>query len=86
MKLLVFSTEASIKIEPNLILRGNLLPTEAKNLSKKAQSEFLRDVKVNMVSTAELYAGKLCAALDRQHPRDLFDIKPVLHQKIKYSR
>jgi len=23
----------------------------------------------------EVYAGKLCAALDRQHPRDLFDVK-----------
>jgi len=28
-----------------------------------------------MISTADLYAGKICAALDRQHPRDLFDIK-----------
>jgi hypothetical protein len=25
-----------------------------------------------------LYAGKLCAALDRQHPRDLFDVRLLL--------
>jgi hypothetical protein len=31
----------------------------------------------------DLYGGKLCAALDRQHPRDLFDIKVLLeNQKI----
>ena len=28
-----------------------------------------------MVSFEDLYAGKICAALDRQHPRDLFDVK-----------
>ena len=28
-----------------------------------------------MVSIPDLYAGKICAALDRQHPRDLFDVK-----------
>lgn len=27
-----------------------------------------------MLATAELYGGKLVAALDRQHPRDLFDL------------
>jgi len=29
---------------------------------------------VQRLDSAELYGGKLCAALDRQHPRDLFDI------------
>lgn len=24
---------------------------------------------------AELYGGKICAAVDRQHPRDIFDVK-----------
>lgn len=31
-----------------------------------------------MVSEADLYAGKIMAALDRQHPRDLFDIRDLL--------
>jgi hypothetical protein len=31
-----------------------------------------------LLSIADLYGGKLCAALDRQHPRDLFDIKLLL--------
>lgn len=28
-----------------------------------------------------MYAGKLCAALDRQHPRDLFDVHKLLQQE-----
>ena len=34
-----------------------------------------------MVSFEDLYAGKLCAALDRQHPRDLFDVKLLLENE-----
>ena len=30
---------------------------------------------ITVISFAELYGGKIVAALDRQHPRDLFDIK-----------
>ena len=33
---------------------------------------------VQMVSFADLYAGKAVAALDRRHPRDLFDIRDLL--------
>ena len=31
-----------------------------------------------LVSFADLYAGKIVAALDRQHPRDLFDVRDLL--------
>ena len=34
-----------------------------------------------LVSLAQLYGGKLCAALDRQHPRDLFDVKLLLENE-----
>ena len=30
-----------------------------------------------VVSDAELYGGKICAAVDRQHPRDLFDVQQL---------
>ncbi len=33
------------------------------------------------MALADLYAGKICAALDRQHPRDLFDIKWLLENE-----
>lgn len=31
-----------------------------------------------LVPLAQLYGGKICAALDRQHPRDLFDVRLLL--------
>jgi len=66
--------DATIKIEPNLVMRGSLLPPERRTLSPKARSIFELSVECRMLSESELYAGKLCAALDRQHPRDLFDV------------
>ncbi len=33
---------------------------------------------MSIVSLPDLYAGKICAALDRQHPRDLFDVRLML--------
>lgn len=33
---------------------------------------------MSVVSLADLYGGKICAALDRQHPRDLFDVLNML--------
>jgi hypothetical protein len=35
----------------------------------------------NILSVADLYGGKLCAALDRQHPRDLFDVKILMENE-----
>ena len=34
-----------------------------------------------VVSIADLYGGKICAALDRQHPRDLFDVMLLLENE-----
>jgi predicted nucleotidyltransferase component of viral defense system len=65
---------ATVKIEPNLVLRGTLYPSKIKILSKKAQDFFELSVQSRILSIDELYAGKICAALDRQHPRDLFDV------------
>ena len=41
---------------------------------------------MSVVSFADLYAGKMVAALDRQHPRDLFDVWDLLaHEGIDDS-
>lgn len=66
---------ARVKIEPNLTLRGTVYDCEISNLCEKAQAQFLQRLSVLTLSLADLYGGKLCAALDRQHPRDLFDVK-----------
>jgi predicted nucleotidyltransferase component of viral defense system len=36
---------------------------------------------MQVVSIGQLYGGKICAAMDRQHPRDLFDIKYLLQNE-----
>jgi len=68
----------TVKIEPNLVIRGSVYPPETKPMSKKAQELFELSVQNRILSTGELYAGKICAALDRQHPRDLFDVHLLL--------
>lgn len=75
IKLYVSNHHATIKVEPNTVLRGSVFEPEIKELADAAQSIFFQTQKVKTVSIADLYAGKICAALDRQHPRDLFDIK-----------
>ena len=77
-KLIASSQKAQIKIEINPVGRGLIAPTQKLPLCEKAQVEFNRFVEVNVVSTGQLYGGKICAALDRQHPRDLFDVKYLL--------
>lgn len=77
-KLFVNREGARIKIEPNDIIRGTVFRCEERPLVKKAEDFFELSVAVHSLSIADLYGGKLCAALDRQHPRDLFDVKPLL--------
>lgn len=63
-----------IKIEPNYTLRGAVYKPRVMELCPKAQKIF-GYTEANIISEAELWGGKICATLDRQHPRDLFDIK-----------
>lgn len=63
-----------IKIEVNTTIRGYLQEPRMMQVSEAVQDEFGLFAAINVVSKGELYGGKICAALDRQHPRDLFDI------------
>ena len=67
-----------VKVEVNPSLRGHLLPVRMMDCSEKVQEEFEAFAEARVVSQGELYGGKICAALDRQHPRDLFDVKLLL--------
>lgn len=72
-KVIVSNRSASIKIEPNYIIRGYVYEPMIRGICKKAEKIF-GYTEARIVSFPELYGGKICAALDRQHPRDLFDI------------
>lgn len=65
---------AQIKIEVNTTIRGHLFDPQEMDIAEAVESEFGRFVSMRVVAPAELFGGKICAALDRQHPRDLFDI------------
>lgn len=77
-KLFVSNNQFQIGIEPNQVIRGTVFPCETRDLSKKAEETFELSVSAITLSEAELYGSKICAALDRQHPRDLLDIKVLL--------
>jgi predicted nucleotidyltransferase component of viral defense system len=78
IRLIVTAGPTRIKIEPNEVVRGSVFPAEERELSRRAEDLFELSVSARALSLADLYGGKLCAALDRQHPRDLFDVKILL--------
>ncbi len=79
VKGLVLNKAGSIvKIEPNFVIRGSVYKPEIHAISEQAQNIFESFAEVKLLSFADLYAGKICAALDRQHPRDLFDVHLLL--------
>jgi len=73
-KLIAESGISQVKVEVNTIFRGSVLPVVRRPLSAATGDLFGVEFSVPMLDTAELYASKLVAALDRQHPRDLFDV------------
>jgi hypothetical protein len=73
-KLFVSHGATRVKIEVNHVFRGSVYPLAQGTLTSDAEAMFEREVTVPMLDIDELYASKLVAALDRQHPRDLFDV------------
>jgi len=73
-KLLLERSGVRVKIEVNHIFRGTLLDTMERPVVQEAQDLFFSELKLPVLNEHELYASKLVAAMDRQHPRDLFDV------------
>ena len=80
-KLTCQSPSAQIKIEVNTIIRGHVFPPRIMEIAKSVEVEFQKFVAMTVVSHAELFGGKICAALDRQHPRDMFDIHQLFEHE-----
>jgi predicted nucleotidyltransferase component of viral defense system len=76
-KLIVRNDEAQIKVEVTPVLRGCVYEPAVRSVSARVEEEF-GFAEMPVVSFADLYAGKIVAALDRQHPRDLFDVRDLL--------
>lgn len=80
-KIFIKKQNAIIKVEPNLVIRGSLFGPEERTLCRKAEDMFEKSVDIKTMAFSELYGSKICAALDRQHPRDIFDIKLLLENE-----
>lgn len=77
-KLFVSDGKSEVKVEVNFVFRGTALPPVSMSLTAQAQALFAANVAVPVLAVPELYGSKLVAALDRQHPRDLFDVMLML--------
>ena len=73
-KLLVRRAGIEVKVEVNFVMRGTVHPVRAAALTPTARDTLLADLEIPVVSLEDVYGGKLVAAMDRQHPRDLFDV------------
>jgi len=73
LRLVVRRGVVRIKIELSPVLRGTVLDPQIREICPTAQEHF-GYVEAPVVSLPDLYGGKICAALDRQHPRDIFDV------------
>src|SRR5690554_1632733 len=77
-KLQINEQGVQIKVEVNMVGRGLLAPAKKLPLCSAAQEQYNVFCAMSVVPLGQLYGGKICAALDRQHPRDLFDTKLLL--------
>ena len=66
-----------VQIEVTPVLRGCVYEPAIRSVSPRVEEEF-GFAEIQVVSFADLYGGKIVAALDRQHPRDLFDVRDLL--------
>jgi predicted nucleotidyltransferase component of viral defense system len=80
-KLIIRANHQEIKIEVNMVGRGTMSRPERMLLCEEAQKMYDVSVVTQVVPLGQLYGGKICAAMDRQHPRDLFDVKLLMENE-----
>jgi len=76
-RIIVSHDRARITVEVNTVLRGSVHPPLRVQARQPARDTF-GDLEAQILSFEDCFAGKLVAALDRQHPRDLFDVAQLL--------
>lgn len=79
-KLIISKAGEMVKIETSPVLRGTIKKPEVRSVCPEIERQFGYS-EMLIVHPYDLFAGKLCAALDRQHPRDLFDVKLLLENE-----
>lgn len=72
-RVLLRSADAEVKIEVSPVLRGTVKAPHTMRVTDAVEDAF-GFAEMSVLSFEDIYVGKICAALDRQHPRDLYDI------------
>jgi predicted nucleotidyltransferase component of viral defense system len=75
--LLVRAEGVTNEIEVTPVMRGCVYEAELKTVTETVEDTF-GFAEMQVLSFADLYAGKFVAALDRQNPRDFFDTRLLL--------
>ena len=73
-RIMVSDGRSRVKVETSPVMRGAMRSARPM-LASPAVTEQFGFVEMNVLAFEDLYGGKLHAAHDRQHPRDLFDVK-----------
>jgi hypothetical protein len=80
IKLFIQRGRNQVKVEVNHVFRGTVLPVETRQLGNEARKLFTTELSAPVLAAPELYGSKLVAAMDRQHPRDLFDVRGLFER------
>jgi predicted nucleotidyltransferase component of viral defense system len=73
-RIMVSSGRAQVKVETSPVARGTVLTPQSLKVADAVEDTF-GFAEMQVVAFEDLYGGKLHAALDRQHPRDFYDVK-----------
>lgn len=76
-RLIASRNRSRVQIETTPVMRGTVHPVRTMRVRPGVERDF-GFAEIQVLDFADLYAGKLSAALSRQHPRDLFDMQPLL--------
>ena len=80
LRLILQLDDVRIKVELSPVIRGTVFSPIRMEVCETVEREF-GYAEIQVASLPDLYAGKIAAALDRQHPRDLFDVKFLLENE-----
>jgi hypothetical protein len=73
-RLLLRAPGVEVKVEVSPVTRGLVAQPQTMRVTEAVEEEF-GFAETQVVGFDDLYAGKIVAALDRQHPRDLYDVE-----------
>lgn len=76
-RLVVRDGQVRVTVEVNTVLRGSVRPP-LQTRARAPVEDIFGDIEATVLSFEDCFAGKMVAALDRQHPRDLFDVGQLL--------